>query len=112
VRLTFKDSSLIEAFFLDCLTLNMKTLRSFYTSVTVYKSTRRSTAEGLNFQQHRCEKLKSARSLFSEFHFYARNTVGLLLLWVTVAVLLRKLVTADYGRVGSTAPFYLGSGGS
>ena len=45
VRLKFKNSNLIGALFFDRLTLNMKILGSFKTSVTIYKPTRRQPQE-------------------------------------------------------------------
>jgi hypothetical protein len=36
--------------FLDCLTLQMKALRSFYTSVAIYQSIRRNAPEELNLE--------------------------------------------------------------
>jgi hypothetical protein len=44
---------------LSCVTLKMKALRCFETSVAVYQSTQRNIPEDLNFQQYRCENLKS-----------------------------------------------------
>ena len=43
---------------LDCLTLNMKVLRSFETSVTIYRSTRRNSF----LHQHNCENLRSLQN--------------------------------------------------
>jgi len=63
VRFKSKNSSLIGAFFLDRLTLNMKVLRSFETSLTIYKPTRHNASGDLHFKEHRCEKLKSGKTV-------------------------------------------------
>lgn len=43
--------------FLDCFTLKMKTLHPFETLVTIYQSSWRNIAEGLNLHHNRCEHL-------------------------------------------------------
>ena len=44
--------------FLDRLTLNMRTLQSFYTSVAINHSTQRNIPEELNLQQNRCDNFQ------------------------------------------------------
>ena len=44
--------------FLDCFNLKMKTVHPFETLVTIYQSSWRHKAEGLNLHRNRCEHLR------------------------------------------------------
>jgi hypothetical protein len=55
---------------LDYLTVKMKALRSFETSISFYQCERYNIIEDLNIQQRRCENLDSCLSFISIFLWY------------------------------------------
>jgi len=53
---------------LYCLTMKLKALGAFETLATTHPSTQCHLPEGLNFQQHCCENLKSHKNTLLGFH--------------------------------------------